>query len=140
MNAPAGRQELLRSGNRRSLGRAITALENDGDAAVTIRADVAAHFGAAHVVGVTGPLGGGKSTLVAALLGDRVCMGLHQSDPGVFIRSMASRGHLGGPARSATDVVDLLDAADFLTVIVETVGAGQSEVEITRIADTRLVV
>jgi LAO/AO transport system ATPase len=119
------------------------------------------------VIGVTGPPGGGKSTLVAALLGalrargrtvavvaidpsspitggavlgDRVRMGMHQSDPGVFIRSMASRGHLGGLARSAAGVVDVLDAAGFHSVIVETVGAGQSEVEITRIADTRLVV
>jgi len=167
MNAPATWLELLRAGDRRSLGRAITALENDGDRAAAIRADVAAHVGAAHVIGVTGPPGGGKSTLVAALigalrarggtvavvaidpsspitggavLGDRVRMGLQQSDPGVFIRSMASRGHLGGLARSAADVVDLLDAAGFHTVIVETVGAGQSEVEITRIADTRLVV
>ncbi|MCW5656997.1 MAG: methylmalonyl Co-A mutase-associated GTPase MeaB [Burkholderiaceae bacterium] len=167
MNAPAGWLERLRTGDRRSLGRAITTLENDSDGAAAVRAEVAAHVGAAHVIGVTGPPGGGKSTLVAgligalrargrtvavvaidpsspitggAVLGDRVRMGLQQSDPNVFIRSMASRGHLGGLARSAGDVVDLLDVAGFHTVIVETVGAGQSEVEITRIADTRLVV
>jgi LAO/AO transport system kinase len=123
--------------------------------------------GRAHVVGVTGPPGGGKSTLVSglirqlrarghtvavvavdpsspftggAVLGDRIRMGEHQADEGVFIRSLASRGHLGGLARSAIDVVDVFDAAGYHTVIVETVGAGQSEVEVTRIADTRLVV
>lgn len=167
MNAPQGWLELLRSGDRRSLGRAITALENDGDDAASIRAALAAAVGRAHVIGVTGPPGGGKSTLVAALigglrtrgrtvavvavdpsspitggavLGDRIRMGAHQADEGVFIHSLASRGHLGGLARPAAAIVDLLDAAGFDHVIVETVGAGQSEVEITRIADTRLVV
>ena len=167
MNAPPGLVESLLAGNRRSLARAITALENDGDAAATVRAALAAHVGRAHVVGVTGPPGGGKSTLVSALigqlrsrgrtvavvavdpsspitggavLGDRIRMAAHQADEGVFIRSLASRGHLGGLARSAADVVDALDAANFDIIIVETVGAGQSEVEITHIADTRLVV
>jgi LAO/AO transport system kinase len=167
MNAPLGSLERLRTGDRRILGRAISALENGGDDAAVIRAAVAAEVGRAHVIGVTGPPGGGKSTLVAALigglrargrtvavvavdpsspitggavLGDRIRMGEHQADPGVFIRSMATRGHLGGLARSAADVVDVLDATGFDCVIVETVGAGQSEVEITSIADTRLVV
>ncbi|MBI5720758.1 MAG: methylmalonyl Co-A mutase-associated GTPase MeaB [Burkholderiales bacterium] len=167
MNAPPGLVESLLAGDRRSLARAITALENDSDNAAAVRALLAGHVGQAHVIGVTGPPGGGKSTLVSALigqlrargrtvavvavdpsspitggavLGDRIRMAAHQADAGVFIRSLASRGHLGGLARSAADVVDALDAANFHTIVVETVGAGQSEVEITRIADTRLVV
>ncbi len=167
MNAPPRLIERLLAGDRLSLARAITELENDGHAAAGLRADLAAHVGHAHVIGVTGPPGGGKSTLVSALigqlrargrrvgvvavdpsspvsggavLGDRIRMAAHQSDDGVFIRSLASRGHLGGLSRSAADVVDAMDAARFDVVIVETVGAGQSEVEITRVADTRLVV
>ncbi len=167
MNAEANPLEAILAGDRRAVARAITALENDSDTARTVRAVVAAHVGRAHVVGVTGPPGGGKSTLVSglikqlrkrghtvavvavdpsspftggAVLGDRIRMGEHQADEGVFIRSLASRGHLGGLARSAADVVDVFDAAGYHTVIVETVGAGQSEVEVTRIADTRLVV
>jgi len=166
MNAPPRLIERLLAGDRLSLARAITELENDGDGAAALRADLAAHVGHAHVIGVTGPPGGGKSTLVSALigqlrargrrvgvvavdpsspvsggavLGDRIRMAAHQSDDGVFIRSLASRGHLGGLSRSAADVVDAMDAARFDVVIVETVGAGQSEVEITRVADTRLV-
>ncbi|PZP93609.1 MAG: methylmalonyl Co-A mutase-associated GTPase MeaB [Variovorax paradoxus] len=155
------------AGDRRAVAHAITALENDSPAAMGIRASVGAHVGRAHVIGITGPPGGGKSTLVSALikqlrarghtvavvavdpsspftggavLGDRIRMGEHQADEGMFIRSLASRGHLGGLARAAGDVVDVFDAAGFDTIIVETVGAGQSEVEVTRIADTRLVV
>jgi LAO/AO transport system ATPase/phenylacetic acid degradation protein PaaD len=167
MNAAATPVEAILAGDRRAVARAITALENDSPAAMGIRASVGAHVGRAHVIGVTGPPGGGKSTLVSALirqlrarghtvavvavdpsspftggavLGDRIRMGEHQADEGVFIRSLASRGHLGGLARAAGDVVDVFDAAGFDTIIVETVGAGQSEVEVTRIADTRLVV
>ena len=167
MNAPPRPIERLLAGDRLSLARAITELENDGAGAAALRADLAAHVGRAHVIGVTGPPGGGKSTLVSALigqlrargrrvgvvavdpsspvsggavLGDRIRMAAHQSDDGVFIRSLASRGHLGGLSRSAADVVDAMDAARFDVVVVETVGAGQSEVEITRVADTRLVV
>lgn len=159
--------EGLLSGNRRLLARAITALENGGTEAAMLRPSLAAHAGRAHVIGVTGPPGGGKSTLVSALigalrerglsvavlavdpsspvtggavLGDRVRMAAHQADEGVFIRSLASRGHLGGLSASAADVVDAFDAAGFDAVIVETVGAGQSEVEVSQIADTRLVV
>lgn len=167
MNAPAMPIEGILCGDRRAVARAITALENETEASHAIRPALAAHVGRAHVVGVTGPPGGGKSTLVSALikdlrsrahsvavvavdpsspftggavLGDRIRMGEHQADEGVFIRSLASRGHLGGLARAVGDVVDVFDAAGFDTVIVETVGAGQSEVEITRIADTRLVI
>ncbi len=155
------------AGDRRLMARAITALENGAAHAPALRAALAQHTGRAHVVGVTGPPGGGKSTLVSALikalrargqtvavvavdpsspytggavLGDRIRMGEHQGDEGVFIRSLASRGHLGGLSRAAVDVVDVFDAAGYDTVIVETVGAGQSEVEITQVADTRLVV
>lgn len=159
-------QQVL-AGDRRSIGRAISALENGSDAAHAVRQAIAACQGRAHVIGVTGPPGGGKSTLVSALirslrergrtvavaaidpsspftggavLGDRIRMDERQSDAGVFIRSLASRGHLGGLAVAAGDVIDLFDAAGFDVVIVETVGAGQSEVEITRYADTRVVV
>lgn len=157
----------VRAGDRRLIGRAITALENGTSHAPALRAALAQQAGRAHVVGVTGPPGGGKSTLVSALikalrargktvavvavdpsspfsggavLGDRIRMGEHQNDDGVFIRSLASRGHLGGLSIAARDVVDVFDVAGYDTVIVETVGAGQSEVEITQVADTRLVV
>ena len=157
----------IRAGDRRLIARAITALENGAGHAPALRAALAEAAGRAHVVGVTGPPGGGKSTLVSALikalraqgqtvavvavdpsspfsggavLGDRIRMGEHQNDAGVFIRSLASRGHLGGLSRAARDVVDVFDVAAYDTVIVETVGAGQSEVEITQVADTRLVV
>ena len=159
--------DAIVAGDRRAVSRAISALENDTEAAHPLRAALARHVCRAHVVGVTGPPGGGKSTLVSALirqlrgralsvavvavdpsspytggavLGDRVRMGEHQADEGVFIRSLASRGHLGGLSRATGDVVDVFDAAGFDCIIVETVGAGQSEVEVTRIADTRLVV
>ena len=167
MSESKGLIEAILRGDRRSIARAITALENDAESAPHLRAALAAHLGRAHVVGVTGPPGGGKSTLISALirqlrarglrvavaavdpsspitggavLGDRVRLGEHQADAGVFIRSLASRGHLGGLSSSAADVVNVFDAAGFDTVIVETVGAGQSEIEITHIADTRLVI
>ncbi len=154
-------------GDRRCIAQAISALESGNEMAHDVRKATAARQGRAHVIGVTGPPGGGKSTLVSelikgirqtgktvaviaidpsspftggAVLGDRIRMGDRQSDEGVFIRSLASRGHLGGLALAAGDVIDLFDAAGFDVVIVETVGAGQSEVEITRYADTRLVV
>jgi LAO/AO transport system ATPase/phenylacetic acid degradation protein PaaD len=155
------------SGDRRIISRAITSVENGSEQAYAIRSAIANHLGRAHVIGVTGPPGGGKSTLVSALirllrlrgqkvavvaidpsspitggavLGDRIRMGSQQADEGVFIRSLASRGHLGGLARATGDVIDVFDAAGFDTIIVETVGAGQSEVEITKFADTRLVI
>jgi len=167
MNAPRTLAERIRGGDRRALARAITAVENESAEAVSIRAALAAHLGHARVVGVTGPPGAGKSTLVNALvkelvargrrvaviavdpsspitggavLGDRVRMGEMQGHDAVFIRSLASRGHLGGLSRTAAQVIDVLDAAGFDEVIVETVGAGQSEVEIAKVAPTRLVV
>lgn len=153
--------------NRRAIAQAISSLENNDEYAHDVRKAVVGRVGRAHVIGVTGPPGAGKSTLVSALitglrrrgrtvavvavdpsspfsggavLGDRIRMGECQSDEGVFIRSLASRGHLGGLAASVGDVIDVFDAAGFDVVIVETVGAGQSEVEITRYADTRVVV
>lgn|GEM_PF-133994 len=159
--------EKALAGDRRSIAQAISALENGAEAAFEVRRATAAAQGRAHVIGITGPPGGGKSTLVSvliqglrkkgktvavvaidpsspftggAVLGDRIRMGERQSDEGVFIRSLASRGHLGGLSVAAGDVIDLFDAAGFDVVIVETVGAGQSEVEITRYADTRVVV
>ena len=167
MDSTANTLAAIRAGDRRLIARAITALENGHAQAPALRAALAEHAGRAHVVGITGPPGGGKSTLVSALikalraqgrtvavvavdpsspftggavLGDRIRMGEHQADEGVFIRSLASRGHLGGLSRAAADAIDVFDAAGYDTIITETVGAGQSEVEITRVADTRLVV
>jgi LAO/AO transport system kinase len=158
--------EGITRADRRTIARAITSLENNDENAHDVRKAVAVHVGRAHVIGVTGPPGAGKSTLVSALisglrrrgctvavaavdpsspfsggavLGDRVRMGDRQTDEGVFIRSLASRGHLGGLTAAVGDVIDVFDAAGFDVVIVETVGAGQSEVEITRYADTRVV-
>ncbi|HET7098568.1 MAG TPA: methylmalonyl Co-A mutase-associated GTPase MeaB [Casimicrobiaceae bacterium] len=160
-------EAAIRAGDRRAIARAISATEQGGAAARAIAAAVAPHVGGAHVVGVTGAPGAGKSTLIDALLGeylargqrvavvaidpsspitggavlgDRVRMGEHGAHANVFIRSLASRGHPGGLSRTTSGVVDVLDGSGFDTIIVETVGAGQSEVEIAKLADTRLVV
>ncbi len=159
--------ERLRAGDRAALARAITAVENETADAPALYAAIYPHLGKALVVGVTGPPGVGKSTLVdayvdelrrrgatvgvvavdpsspvsgGAILGDRIRMGRHATDPEVFVRSMASRGHLGGLSRTAARVIDVLDAAGKDVIVVETVGAGQSEVEIAGIADTKVVV
>ncbi len=159
--------EAARAGDRRSLARLLTEVENRspiGEAAVR---RLYAHAGDAHLVGVTGAPGAGKSTLVAALvgevrssgrsvavlavdpsspitggaiLGDRVRMQVHASDRGVFIRSMASRGHGGGLAATTVAAASVLAACGFGLVFIETVGTGQSEVEIASIADTTVVV
>lgn len=155
------------AGDRRSIARAITEVEVEGAAAAALRAGLARHVGRAHVIGITGAPGAGKSTLINALLGellargrrigvvavdpsspvtggavlgDRVRMGEHGADDHVFIRSVAARGHLGGVSRQTADIIDVLDAAGFDTVVVETVGTGQSEVEIASLADTKVVV
>lgn len=155
------------AGERRAIARAITVVENDLTEGVALLKAIRSGLGRARVLGITGPPGAGKSTLVNALigelrqqgkrvgviavdpsspisggavLGDRIRMGDYTADEGVFIRSLASRGHLGGLCRSAARVVDVLDAAGFDVVVVETVGAGQSEVEIADIAHTRIVV
>jgi len=125
------------------------------------------HTGKAHIVGVTGNPGSGKSTLVdmlirklrdagktvgvvaidpsspftgGAILGDRIRMQRHSADPGVFIRSLATRGHLGGLTRSTNDVVTILDAMGFDTILIETVGVGQDEVDVVKTAHTSVVV
>jgi len=157
----------LRSGEPLALARAITAVENETEDAAGILRAIQPHLGHARVHGFTGPPGVGKSTLVdayitelrkrdlsvgviavdpsspvsgGAILGDRVRMTSHGVDPRVFVRSIAARGHLGGLSATAAFVVDVLDAAGKDVVIVETVGTGQSEVEVAQVADTKVVV
>jgi GTPase len=157
----------VRSGDRRALARAITLVENRDPLAYGVVADLYPHTGNAYAVGVTGPPGVGKSTLVSALvrhvrphyasvgvvsvdpsspfsqgalLGDRIRLADHFLDPGVFIRSMGTRGHLGGLAEAALQALLVLDAAGKELVFLETVGTGQSEVEVIGIADTVLLV
>jgi LAO/AO transport system kinase len=159
--------QRIRVGERRAIARAITAVENDLARAQSVRDALAPHLGRAHVVGITGPAGAGKSTLVNALLGeflarghtvavvavdpsspftggavlgDRIRMAEHQANERVFIRSLAARGHAGGLSRATAPVIDVLDAAGFDLILVETVGAGQSDVAIARLARTRIVV
>lgn len=157
----------LLEGNRRALARAISVAETGGAPARELLAAVYASTGKAHIVGVTGAPGAGKSTLVntlaqhwrraghtigivavdpsspfsgGAILGDRIRMQPLGGDPGVFVRSMANRGRLGGIARATSDAVTLLDAAGYERIIIETVGAGQSEVEVASTAHTVIVV
>lgn len=159
------------AGDRRALARAISWIESRDPRALEAVAALEPRRlrapGAPRVIGVTGPPGAGKSTLVnrlissgralgqqvgvvavdpsspfsgGAILGDRLRMESHASDRGVFIRSLASRGHLGGLSRAAGQVVDLLDAAGYDLVLVETVGVGQSELSVMEVADTVAVV
>ncbi len=158
--------DAVLAGERPAVARAISQIERGGAQAGALGGALAPHLGRAHVVGLTGPPGAGKSTLVnaligafvaqgsrvgvvavdpsspisgGALLGDRVRMGEHGEHADVFVRSIASRGHLGGLSRTTRGIVDLLDAAGYDVVLVETVGAGQSEVEIASLADTCIV-
>ena len=157
----------VRAGDRRALARAISLVEDGDPLAYPLVRDVYPETGGAAIVGVTGPPGVGKSTLIGAvvghireagrtvgvvsvdpsspfsrgaLLGDRIRLADHFLDPGVYIRSMGTRGHQGGIAEATLQAVLLLDAAGKDVVFVETVGAGQSEIEVTGIADTVLLV
>jgi len=159
--------ERVCAGDPRSIARAISLIEDEAPAGADLIRDIYPRTGRAYLVGVTGPPGAGKSTLVdrmttglrragqtvgiiavdptspftgGALLGDRVRMGAHYGDEGVFIRSMATRGHLGGLARATSDVALVLDAAGKDVVIIETVGVGQDEIDIVRAADISIVV
>jgi LAO/AO transport system ATPase len=164
---PANLVQRILAGERRAIAHAISLADAEGPGADALAQLLAGHCGRAHVVGVTGPPGAGKSTLVnalivelrgrgkrigviavdpsspvsgGALLGDRVRMQAGALDDGVFIRSLASRGHLGGLSRSTASAIAVLDAGGYDVVIVETVGAGQSEVEIATLATTCVVV
>ena len=159
--------ESLLAGNRRALARTISLVEDGGPDAPPLLAALYPHTGRAHVIGITGAPGTGKSTLVnalarsyrqqgltvgiiavdptspfsgGALLGDRVRMRDLAGDPGIFIRSMATRGNLGGLAHATADVISVLDAAGFERILVETVGVGQAEVDIASAAHTTVVV
>jgi len=159
--------EAVRAGDRRALARAISLVENRDPLAYELVRDVYPETGGAYAIGVTGPPGVGKSSLISALirlvraqeqtvgvisvdpsspfthgalLGDRIRLADHFLDPGVYIRSMGTRGHLGGLAEATLQAMLVLDAAGKDLVFLETVGAGQSEVEVIGIADTVLLV
>ena len=157
----------VRSGDRRALARAISLVENGDPLAADVVSDVYPSTGRAYAIGITGPPGVGKSSLIAALLGhvralersagvisvdpsspfsqgallgDRIRLAEHFLDPEVFIRSMGTRGHLGGLAETTLQALLLLDAGGKDLVFVETVGTGQSEVEVVGVADTVVLV
>ncbi len=157
----------IRAGRYRELARAISLVERETPESERLLAEIYPLTGRARIIGITGSPGAGKSTLVAsmarhyraqnkrvgiiavdptspftggAILGDRIRMTDLYTDRGVFIRSMATRGFLGGLARATNDVVDVLDASGFDVVLVETVGVGQDEVEVVRTVQTNLVV
>lgn len=167
VDLPAGWFEALTAGAKAQLGEALTIVERGGDAARALLSRLHSRSGNAHIIGITGPPGSGKSTLVnelalhyaaqgrrvgvvavdpsspftgGAVLGDRVRMSRASAHENVFIRSAASRGFLGGVARTTHDFVRVFDAVGYDPVIVETVGIGQSEVDIWRIAHTPVVV
>ena len=159
--------DKLLNHSRLALSKAITAVENEYDDAVKIMTDIYPHTGNAYVIGITGPPGAGKSTMTdklakeyrkrgktvgivaidptspysgGAILGDRIRMMDLTADEGIFVRSMATRGSLGGLSQKAGDAVKLMDAYGMDVIIVETVGVGQSEVDIVKTADTTMVV
>jgi LAO/AO transport system kinase len=159
--------DRMLTGDRRALARLITRIENRDAGVPEIMRRAYPQTGRAYTVGITGPPGAGKSTLVdrllaalrktgatvgviavdptspftgGAVLGDRIRMQAHTLDAGVFIRSMATRGSLGGLARATAEVQKLVDAAGFTWILVETVGVGQTELDIVRLADTTVVV
>jgi LAO/AO transport system kinase len=155
--------ERARAGDKRATARLLSVVENDEPGAAEAMRTLYPLTGHAEIVGITGPPGGGKSTLVnrlagayrattdrvavvavdpsspfsgGAILGDRIRMRERFLDEGLFIRSMASRGHSGGLARATSRIVNVLDALGYGVVLVETVGVGQEEVEVVRVADT----
>jgi LAO/AO transport system kinase len=157
----------LRSGNPRALARAISTVEDRTPNAAELLKSLFPHTGRAQVIGLTGAPGAGKSTLVdqlareyrkqgktvgiiavdptspytgGAILGDRIRMGSHFADPGIYIRSMATRGSLGGLARTTADVASVMDASGRDVILIETVGVGQDEVDIVRLADVTVVI
>ena len=159
--------EQLRAGDSRALSRAISTVENRTAGWSELLKALFPHSGQARILGLTGPPGAGKSTLVdhlarhyrqehrtvgiiavdptspytgGAILGDRIRMQAHFSDPGIYIRSMATRGSLGGLARTTADVATVLDASGRDLVMIETVGVGQDEVDIVRLADITVVI
>ncbi len=161
-------KESILEGNRLALARLLTQVENDSAEGRTALAELFPHTGGAHLIGVTGAPGTGKSSLVnqlalhyrrnedkkiaiiavdpsspftgGAVLGDRVRMRDLSGDNGIFIRSMASRGSVGGIAQTTASIAQVFDAAGFDIIIIETVGAGQSEVDVARLAHTTIVV
>ncbi len=159
--------DQLRAGDARALARAISTVENRATGWSELLKALFPHSGQARILGLTGPPGAGKSTLVdqlarhyrkqnhtvgiiavdptspytgGAILGDRIRMQEHFSDPGIYIRSMATRGSLGGLARTTVDVATVLDAAGRDLIMIETVGVGQDEVDIVRLADITVVI
>ncbi|BDU70768.1 LAO/AO transport system kinase [Geothrix oryzae] len=167
MASPLELLEPLRRGEPRAVGRAISWMENGHPGARPLMASLWPHLGRAVVIGITGAPGAGKSTLTdqlartlraqgqkvgilavdptspfsgGAILGDRIRMQRIAADPGIFIRSMATRGALGGLARATQDAIDILDAAGFGTILVETVGVGQDEVDVVACVQTCCVV
>jgi LAO/AO transport system kinase len=158
--------DLVLAGDPRAVARAISLVEDDAEAGRELIGDIYEHTGRAYLIGVTGAPGVGKSTLVdrlisearragstvgvlaidptspfsgGAILGDRVRMSTHANDAGVFVRSMATRGHLGGLAAATSDAALVLDAAGKNLIIIETVGVGQDEIDIIRTADVSIV-
>lgn len=167
MSDPSTLVAALRAGNRLALARVLTMLESFAPTVPTLLRALEPHLGGAVVIGVTGPPGAGKSTLVnayvaalrqaglrvaviavdpsspisgGAILGDRIRMTAALDDEGVFVRSLAAQGHLGGLTPAAVRMIDAFDAAGFDYIILETVGTGQNEIDIAEIADCRIVV
>jgi LAO/AO transport system kinase len=164
---PGDLLEHIFKGDVRSLARAITRVENRSAEGTELLRRIYPHTGNSRIIGITGSPGSGKSSLVdrlaalyrrrnktlaiiavdpsspftgGAVLGDRIRMSALATDPGVFIRSMATRGHLGGLANTTADVVSVLDAASRDPILVETVGVGQDEIDIVKLADVSVVV